>query len=74
MTDFVFGRLTVRRIDFRTLVEDKAALAKYVRENIAGTFHVSGIMPAVSRGNTNIPTITLAEKMAGMCSERSAIA
>jgi 5-(hydroxymethyl)furfural/furfural oxidase len=104
MTDDVFGRLTGRRIDLRTLVEDKAALADYVRENVAGTFHVSGtarmgraddpnavvdnlgrvrgvaglrvvdasIMPAVPRGNTNIPTIMLAEKIAaGMCSEGS---
>jgi 5-(hydroxymethyl)furfural/furfural oxidase len=104
MTDFVFGRLTGRRIDLRTLVEDKAALADYVRENVAGTFHVSGtarmgpaddpnavvdklgrvrgvaglrvvdasIMPTVPRGNTNIPTIMLAEKIAAeMCSEGS---
>jgi len=104
MTDFVFGRLTGRRVDLRTLVEDKGAVADYVRENVAGTFHVSGtarmgradepnavvdnlgrvrgvaglrvvdasIMPAVPRGNTNIPTIMLAEKIAaGMGSEGS---
>lgn len=104
MTDFVFGRLTGRRIDLYALVEDEAALADYVRENVAGTFHVSGtarmgrandpnavvdnlgrvhgvaglhvvdasIMPAVPRGNTNIPTIMLAEKIAAeMCSERA---
>ncbi len=74
------------------------------RQNVAGTFHVSGtcrmggaddagavvdtagrvrgieglrvvdasIMPAIPRGNTNIPTIMLAEKIAAdMCAERA---
>jgi 5-(hydroxymethyl)furfural/furfural oxidase len=104
LADFVFGRLTGRRIDLAELVNDKAALADYIRNNVAGTFHVCGtcrmgraddpdavvdnsgrlrgisglrvvdasIMPAIPRGNTNIPTIMLAEKIAAdMCGERT---
>ena len=88
LADLVFGRLTGRRIDLgRTCQRQRAALANYVRQNVAGTFHVCGtcrmgsaddpgavvdnagrlrgieglrvvdasIMPAVPRGNTNIP-------------------
>jgi 5-(hydroxymethyl)furfural/furfural oxidase len=96
LADVVFGQLTGRRIDLVGLTTDDDALAEYVRNNVAGTFHVSGtcrmgraddpdavvdnsgrvhgvgglrvvdasIMPAVPRGNTNIPTIMLAEKIA----------
>jgi 5-(hydroxymethyl)furfural/furfural oxidase len=104
LADFVFGRLTGRRIDLAELANDKAALADYIRNNVAGTFHVCGtcrmgraddpdavvdnsgrlrgvgglrvvdasIMPAIPRGNTNIPTIMLAEKIAaGICVERT---
>jgi 5-(hydroxymethyl)furfural/furfural oxidase len=102
LADFVFGKLTGRRIDLAALIEDREALAEHVRQNVAGTFHVCGtarmgraddrdavvdnagrvrgigglrvtdasIMPAVPRGNTNIPTIMLAEKIAAeMCGE-----
>jgi 5-(hydroxymethyl)furfural/furfural oxidase len=102
LADAVFSRLTGQRIDLAGLTHDDAALADYVRENVAGTFHVSGtcrmgrdddpeavvdtggrvrgigglrvvdasIMPAIPRGNTNIPTIMLAEKIAaGMVTE-----
>jgi 5-(hydroxymethyl)furfural/furfural oxidase len=104
LADVMFGRLTGRRVDLAALIGDDAALAAYVRDNVAGTFHVSGtcrmgraddreavvdnsgrvhgvgglrvvdasIMPAVSRGNTNIPTIMLAEKIAAdMCAEHA---
>jgi 5-(hydroxymethyl)furfural/furfural oxidase len=104
LANVVFGRLTGQRIDLAALADDDAQLADYVRNNVAGTFHVSGtcrmgraddpdavvdasgrvrgvgglrvvdasIMPAIPRGNTNIPTIMLAEKVAaGMCTERA---
>jgi 5-(hydroxymethyl)furfural/furfural oxidase len=99
----VLGRLTGRRIDLVGLTTDNDALADYVRDNVAGTFHVSctcrmgrsddpdavvdnggrvhgllglrvadaSIMPAIPRGNSNIPTIMLAEKIASeICAER----
>ena len=96
--------LADRRIDLAALANDNAALAEHVRNNVAGTFHVSGtcrmggaddadavvdnsgrlrgvaglrvvdasIMPAIPRGNTNLPTIMLAEKIAAeMCAEHN---
>jgi 5-(hydroxymethyl)furfural/furfural oxidase len=36
------GRLTGRWIDLEALTADDAALADHIRENVAGTFHVSG--------------------------------
>jgi 5-(hydroxymethyl)furfural/furfural oxidase len=96
LADLVFERLTGRRTDFQELLRDETALAEFVRQNVAGTFHVSGtcrmgasddanavvdsagcvygfsnlrivdasIMPAIPRGNTNIPTVMVAEKVA----------
>jgi 5-(hydroxymethyl)furfural/furfural oxidase len=103
----IFATLADRRVDLAALVEDDAALAEHVRQNVAGMFHPVGtcrmgaandrhavvdpagrvrgvgglrvvdasIMPTVTRGNTNIPTLMVAEKIsAAMLDEARAAA
>jgi 5-(hydroxymethyl)furfural/furfural oxidase len=96
ISDYALASLTGGIVDLGALVADDERLAEHVRQNIAGTFHVSGtcrmgaagdpgavvdpvgrvfgigglrvadasVMPSVPRGNTNIPTIMVAEKLA----------
>ena len=103
----IFSTLADRRVDLAALVEDDAALAEHIRQNVAGMFHPVGtcrmgaasdrhavvdpagrvrgvgglrvvdasIMPTVTRGNTNIPTLMVAEKIsAAMLDEARAAA
>ncbi len=99
----MFSTLADRRVDLAALVEDDAALAQHIRDNVAGTFHPLGtcrmgaagdrdavvdtcgrvrgiaglrvvdasIMPTAPRGNTNIPTIMLAEKISAAIAEEA---
>jgi 5-(hydroxymethyl)furfural/furfural oxidase len=42
ITRFALERLNGRRVDLAALAADDPALTDYIRENVAGTFHVSG--------------------------------
>jgi 5-(hydroxymethyl)furfural/furfural oxidase len=96
LSDYGLRLLTGGARALPELVADDDALTAHVRDNVAGTFHVSGtcrigarddpaavvdpagrvhgiaglrvadasIMPTVPRGNTNLPTIMIAEKLA----------
>jgi 5-(hydroxymethyl)furfural/furfural oxidase len=96
LSDYALQTLTGGAVDLDALCADDKRLAQHVRDNVAGTFHVSGtcrmgapddrdavvdsagrvigigglrvadasVMPVVPRGNTNIPAIMVAEKLA----------
>lgn len=96
LSDYGLRLLTGGARSLAELVDDDQLLTEHVRQNVAGTFHVSGtcrmgprddpdavvdpqgrvhrvaglrvadasIMPTVPRGNTNLPTIMIAEKLA----------
>jgi 5-(hydroxymethyl)furfural/furfural oxidase len=96
LSDYALKTLTGGAVDLDALCADEHRLAQHVRDNVAGTFHISGtcrmgaaddrdavvdpagrvigvgglrvadasVMPVVPRGNTNLPTIMVAEKLA----------
>jgi 5-(hydroxymethyl)furfural/furfural oxidase len=94
-SDYGLRMLTGGAHSLPDLIKDDELLTEHVRQNVAGTFHVSGtcrmgarddagavvdpagrihgiaglrvadasVMPTVPRGNTNLPTIMIAEKI-----------
>ena len=96
LSDYGLRMLTGGAHSLAELVADDDLLTEHVRNNVAGTFHVSGtcrmganddrdsvvdstgrvhgvpglrvadasVMPTVPRGNTNLPTLMIAEKLA----------
>jgi 5-(hydroxymethyl)furfural/furfural oxidase len=61
----VFSTLADRSVDLRTLVEDDAALAEHIRQNVAGMFHVVGTC-RMGPANDRMTVVDPAGRVRGM--------